>query len=285
MVFYRKPNWFWDFSWTPVSGCWPAPNSPGCANCWPTKWNNSHTHASETVYTAAFTKEANRGRRKWTGILTAYRDGDEMWDRPLTHPGVVNPALGHGKPNLISVVYQGDLFVEGLVKGLAVKRPKKDIDGVCATIAASKHIGLLLTKYTPQMASYLAGLDPRTARVWKQKLWLGFSAENQECFNRRWADIRPFAEAGWFVYVVIAPMLTPVTLPPDFLALGKRTWVVCYGECEQITPEECRPMEADWARAVRDQCRAAEIPLFIRAMHSGEYVPPDLQIREFPTWP
>jgi hypothetical protein len=43
-------------------------------------------------------------------------------------------------------------------------------------------------------------------------------------------------------------------------------------------------MEADWARAVRDQCRAAGIPFFMRAMHSGEYVPPDLQIREFPKW-
>jgi protein gp37 len=239
------------------------------------KWLNSHTWEPETVYTGAITEEAKRGRRKWTGVLTRLREGDKMWDRPLTHPGVENPALGPGKPNLISVVFQGDLFVEG--------RPKKDIDRVFATIAASKHIGLLLTKYTPQMASYLAALDPRTVRVWKSKLWLGFSAENQECFDRRWPDIRPFAEAGWFVYVVIAPMLTAVTLPPDALQLLR--WVVCYGECEQVTPEECRPMETDWARAVRDQCRAAGIPFFIRAMHLGEYVPPDLHIREFPSLP
>jgi protein gp37 len=239
------------------------------------KWLNSHTWTVETVYSGAL-KAANRnGRRKWTGVLTALRDGDKMWNRPLTHPGVVNPALGPDKPNLISVVFQGDLFVEG--------RPKKDIDRVCATIAASKHIGLLLTKYTPQMAAYFGALDPRTVRVWKPKLWLGFSAENQECFDRRWPDLRPFAEAGWFVYVVIAPMLGSVILPPDFLALGK--WVICYGECEQINRDECRPMDADWARAVLKQCRAAGIPFFMRAMHTGAYVPPDLQIREFPSWP
>ena len=283
-MFRRKQNWFYDWSWTPVSGCWPAPNSPGCANCWPMRWLNSHTWKVETVYSEAITKEAKRARRKWTGYLTALREGDEMWNR-LTHPGVENPALGPGKPNLIAVVYQGDLFVEAWVKGELVKRPKKDIDRVCATIAVSKHIGLLLTKYTPQMAAYFDELDPRTVRVWKPKLWLGFSAENQECFDRRWSDIRPFAEAGWFVYVVIAPMLAPVTLPPDFLALGRRTWVVCYGECEQVPPEECRPMETDWAREVRDQCRAAGIPFFIRKMHSGAYVPPDLHIREFPSWP
>jgi protein gp37 len=249
------------------------------------RWLNSHTWKVETVYSGAITKEAKRARRKWTGILTALRDGDHMWNKPLTHPGVVNPALGPGKPNLISVVYQGDLFVEARVKGQLVKRPKKDVDWVCATIAVSKHIGLLLTKYTPQVAAYFDALDPRTVRVWKPKLWLGFSAENQECFDRRWPDIRPFAEAGWFVYVVIAPMLGPVILPPDFLALGKRTWVVCYGECEQVTPEECRPMEEDWARAVLKQCRAAGISFFFRKMHSGAYVPPDLQIRQFPVWP
>jgi hypothetical protein len=118
-----------------------------------------------------------------------------MWNWPLTWPGVVNPALGPGKPNLIFCVLEGDLFVEG--------RPKKDIDRVCTTVALSKHIGLLCTKYTPQMAGYFAALDQRIVRVWQPKLWLGFSAENQECFNRRWVDIRPLAEAGWFVFVSI----------------------------------------------------------------------------------
>jgi protein gp37 len=151
------------------------------------------------------------------------------------------------------------------------------------TIAYSKHIGLLCTKYTWEMAAYLGGLDIRTVSLWMPKLWLGFSAEDQEWFDRRWADIRPFAAAGWFVFVSISPMLGAVTLPPDFLALGK--WVIVNGECEQINRYECRPMDADWARAIRDQCRAANIPFFMRAMHTGAYVPPDLHIRQFPAWP
>jgi protein gp37 len=274
-MFFRKPSWWWDWTWNPVSGCRPI--SDGCKNCWVTKWLNSHRWKRETVYTGAVTKESKRGRRKWTKILTALQDGDPVWSLPRNHPGVVNPALGPGKPNLIVCVMDGDLFVEG--------RPKEDKDSVCVTIAVSRHIGLLCTKYTWEMAAYLTALDPRTVRVWRPKLWLGFSAENQECFDRRWPDIRPFAEAGWFVFVSISPMLKPVTLPPDFLALGKRTWVIVNGECEQITREECRPMEADWARAVRDQCRAAGIPFFMRAMHTGAYVPPDLHIREFPSVP
>ena len=153
-----------------------------------------------------------------------------------------------------------------------VERPKEDIDQVCAIIAASRHIGILRTKYTRQMATYFAALDPRTVKRWHSKFWLCFSAENQEYFDERWADLRPFAEAGWFVFTSLSPLLDLVTLPPDFLALGK--WVIVNGECEQIKPEECRPMEADWARAIRDQCRAARIPFFMRAMHSGAYVQP-----------
>jgi hypothetical protein len=45
-------------------------------------------------------------------------------------------------------------------------------------------------------------------------------------------------------------------------------------------------MEADWARAIRDQSGAANIPFFLRGMHTPGYIPPDLvNEREFPAWP
>lgn len=267
-MFIRKPSWWWDWGWNPVSGCKPI--SAGCTNCWVPKWLNSHTWKSETVYTGV-TALNNRGRRVWTNNLRALQDGDRIWTLPLTFPGVINPALGAGKPNLIFAVMEGDLFVEG--------RPTKDIDRVCATIAQSDHIGLLVTKYTTQMAAYFTALDPRTVRLWKPKLWLCFSAENQQWFDRRWADLRALAEAGWFVFTSLAPLLAPITLPQDFLELGR--WVIVNGECEQIEPERCRPMDADWGRAIRDQCRAAKIPFFMRRMHSGAFVPAGLRIRDF----
>ena len=269
-MYFRKDDWWWDGSWTPVGGCLPP--SEECANCWAPKWLKSHTWKTETVHTGVI-KVDKRGRPGWTGNLTALRDGDPVWNWPLTWPGVENPALGPGKPSLIFVVMEGDLFVKG--------RPKEDIDRVCRTIAASQHIGLLVTKYTAEMAAYFASLDPRTVRRYQSKLWLCFSAGNQEWFDRRWADMRALAEAGWFVFVSIAPMIGPVSLPDDFLALAK--WVIVNGEYEQIEPERCRPMDADWARALLDQCRATQIPFFMRNMHSGAYVPPDLQIREFPS--
>jgi protein gp37 len=233
-------------------------------------WLASHTHRSKTVYTGV--TKVLRGRRVWEKNLTASPDGDQMWTLPLTHPGVVNPALGPGKPNLIFVVVTGDLFVEG--------RPIKDINRTVETVALSDHIGLLVTKYTQQLVAYFAKQSVRTVECWQRNLWLGFSAERQQEFDQRWSDIRPFAVTGWRTLVSIAPILEPVTLPPEFLALGPRTWVIVNGE--EAKHNRCRPLDASWARAIRDQCAVAGIAFFMKGMHTGAPIPPDLQIRQFP---
>jgi protein gp37 len=265
-MYVRKPSWWWDWVWHPVSGCLPV--SEGCRFCFAPRYLHSHTWKSETVHDGV--TEVRHGRRVWTGKINVARDG-KTWTWPLTWPGVDNPALGPGQPSLIFVVVLGDLFYRA--------RPTEHINRVCATIAASPHLGLLCSKYTPEMAAYFATLDPRTVRRWQPKLWLGFSAENEECFDSRWADIRPLAEAGWFVFVSIAPMLEPVMLPPDFLSLAK--WVIVNGEQAKLVRR--RPMKTAWVRAIHDQCAAAHIPLFIKGPHTGGHVAPDLQkIRQFP---
>jgi protein gp37 len=86
------------------------------------------------------------------------------------------------------------------------------------------------------------------------------------------------AERGYLVFVSIAPILDRVVLPDDFLRLGR--WVIVNGE--EGPHHVIRPMEASWARAVRDQCRAAGIPFFLRGMGGKRPIPPDLQIRQFP---
>ena len=97
--------------------------------------------------------------------------------------------------------------------------------------------------------------------------------------------MRALAAAGWFVFVSIAPMLGPVTLPPDFLALGQRGWVICSGE--QGLHKFCRDLDPRWARALRDQCRESGVPFFMKQMARREAnpIPPDLMMtttRQFP---
>src|SRR5262249_36001257 len=197
-----------------------------------------------------------------------------LWDWPLHWPGAKHPKLGPGKPSLIWIGDMSDIFIEN--------RPKEIIGRALGTVVISKHIGLVLTKRTRQMAEYFAALSPHTKQLWKPKLPVGFSAENQECFDQRWADVRPLAEAGWFVFVSIAPMLGPVTLPPDFLALGPRTWVIVSGE-QKIPRTRCSDLDPKWARVVRDQCKVAGIPFFMKQMAKGAPIPPDLQRRQFPS--
>jgi len=264
-------DWWWDATWNPVGGCLPV--SPGCTNCyaaqvagtktWPYK-GSARTHDGVTVV---------RGKRRiFNGKLTAAPDWHSQWTWPLNWRGAKEPKLGHGKPSLIFVGDMADLFIE--------RRPDEIVSRVCATIALSDHIGLLLTKRTQRMAKYFAAQKPRTVGRWQPKMWLGFSAERQQEFDCRWADMRPLADAGWFVFVSIAPMIEQVKLPGDFLALGKRTWVIVAGE--QGPHDHCRDMKPEWARAIRDQCNAANIPFFMKQMSKSEPIPPGLQKRKFP---
>jgi protein gp37 len=249
------------------------PISPGCANCyaaqvagtktWPYP-NSAGVHDGVTVV---------RGKRRiFNGKITAAPDWHSQWRWPLKWRGAKHPKLGPGKPSLIFVGDMADLFIEG--------RSNEIISQVCATIALSDHIGLLLTKRTARMAEYFTTLAPRTVARWQPKLWLGFSAERQQEFDSRWSDVRPLANAGWFVFVSVAPMIGPVTLPDDFLALGPRVWVIVAGE--QGAHDRCRDMKPNWARSVRDQCAEASIPFFMKQMSHGRPIPPALHRREFP---
>jgi protein gp37 len=75
-------------------------------------------------------------------------------------------------------------------------------------------------------------------------------------------------------FFCIEPMLEPVRLALDGIA-----WVIVGGESGPCA----RYMPAEWARGVRDQCKAAGVPLLIKQMCRREAIPTDLTIREFPT--
>jgi protein gp37 len=258
---------WWDYTWNPVGGCKPV--SPGCTNCYAAQLAGTYTHKA-WIHQGVTIRVGTK--RIFNGKHTSVPAGHHSWTEPLCWQGVEHPVLGDGKPSLIFVVDMGDLFYE--------KRPSEIIRRVCATIALSAHIGLLLTKRTERMADYVATLDHRTVRRWQPKLWLGLSAERQQEFDTRWANMRRLADAGWNIFVSIAPMMEPVTLPSDFLTLRDRGWVIVAGE--QGPHQECRDMHPNWARAIRDQCAASGIPFFMKQMARKEPIPPDLLIRQFP---
>jgi protein gp37 len=265
-------DWWWDHTWNVTGGC--SHVSPGCTNCYAAQVAGTKTWPYPGAAGVHNGVTLARGRRRiFNGKLTVAPAGHPLWVWPLRWPGAPSPKLGPNKPSLIFVGDMSDLFHN--------RRPNEIIDRVCATIATSDHIGLLLTKRTARMAKYFEAKSARTVCLWQPRLWLGFSAERQQEFDERWADMRALARTGWIVFVSIAPMLGPVTLPDDFLALGPRAWVIVAGE--QGPHAHCRKMEPDWARAIRKQCDDAGSSFFMKQMSRGAPIPPDLQIRLFPS--
>lgn len=55
-------------------------------------------------------------------------------------------------------------------------------------------------------------------------------------------------------------------------------WVICGGE----SGHKRRPFNCDWARSLRDQCKAAGVHYFFKQIDKVQPIPADLMIREFP---
>ena len=264
-----KPNsdGYWDETWNPMGGCRPL--SAGCVNCYAAR-DVGTLQASLGVPLYRDTTKFKGGRHLFNGSLRELPPDHPAWTFPLRWAGAAKPLLGPGMPSLIFVGDMAEIFLP--------ERSKVVIDRTLGTLASSDHIGLVLTKQPERMVAYVTGQPTITQQRWKRKFWLGFSAETQTCFDLRWPMMRALAEQGWTTFVSIAPMIKPVLLPDDFLALGR--WVIVSGE--QGPYHHCRLMDARWARALRDQCAAAGIPFFMKQMGRKRPIPPDLLIRQFP---
>ena len=139
-----------------------------------------------------------------------------------------------------------------------------------------RHTFMVLTKRPERMNEYFEDNRRRNIEVVLDNVWLGVSVEDQKTADERIPLLLQTPPAKRFVSV--EPMLGAVDLEP-FLKLpplhvdikGKSTWsgidwVICGGE----SGPGARPMRADWARGLRDQCVAAGVPFFFKQW--GEYI-------------
>ena len=86
-------------------------------------------------------------------------------------------------------------------------------------------------------------------------VWLGTSVEDQRTAGTRLpALLQTPAAIRW---ISAEPLLAPINLSPFFERLD---WVVVGGE----SGPGYRPMDLDWARSLRDQCKAAEVAFFFK---------------------
>ena len=110
---------------------------------------------------------------------------------------------------------------------------------------------LLLTK-RPQ---FILSMVPWKASPWPGNVWIGTSVENQRRANER---IPALVQVPAVVrFLSCEPLLESVDLTPWLSALQ---WVICGGE----SGPGARPMAPEWARSLRDQCIAAQVPYFFK---------------------
>jgi protein gp37 len=273
-----------DASWNPVVGC--SIHSPGCKHCYAMRQAHRLASNPATPHYAG-TTEMTKAGPVFTGKIA------QAPDHVLLAP------TRWRKPRRIFVNSMGDLFHESI--------PDEWIDHAFAVMAlCPQHTFQVLTKRVERMWRYLSDLnntcerDDRIASLVRRvsdddeiclkirwplrNLWLGISAERQQEADERIPLLLQTPAAIRFVSA--EPLLGPIDL--GNLREGTFDAITGCGNRERLTVWEdtprldwvivggesgpgARPMEAAWARSIRDQCDAAGAAFFFKQW--GRYVP------------
>jgi protein gp37 len=111
-------------------------------------------------------------------------------------------------------------------------------------------------------------------------IWLGTSVEDQIRFNLRINNLSQ--SPADLAFLSAEPLLGPIDIRGHEEAID---WVIVGGE----SGPDPRPMNIEWARQLKDQCKAAGVAFFMKQLggypdkrKSLDQFPDDLRIREFP---
>ena len=264
---------WWDYSWNPFVGCSHIPGDPSCGNCyaqhivhryeWPTEDGRRTRGRHEGV-----TEEIS-GKALWNGKVIIHPYDDPVWQVPFRYRPESWRALNLGPkgPPLCFIGDISDCFHPDV--------PAEVIDRVIETMIVAGHIGMLCSKRPERMRDYLLRRSPDTLWITQQHIWPGTSAPNQHWFDERWPYLYELAKRDSQTFVSLAPLMEPVVVPPEFLELGNRTWLITGGE-QTTETQNVHETQPAWLRQLRDQCREAGVPFYVLQMSRRETVPLEL---------
>jgi protein gp37 len=165
-----------------------------------------------------------------------YRNGFKV----TPHPDVLELPLTWRRPRTIFVNSMSDLFHEDVSLEFILQLFDK-------MTTASWHTFQVLTKRSER----LAFVAPRLP--WPANVWAGVSVESQ-AYVSRVDHLRQVPVAVRFVS--LEPLLTEISE----ISLEGIDWVIVGGE----SGPNCRPMNADWVRKIRDRCVLESVPFFFK---------------------
>ena len=165
-----------------------------------------------------------------------YRNGFEV----TLHPEALDEPYSWKKGRVVFVNSMSDLFHEDI--GLDF------IQQVFSVMNANKrHTFQILTKRSERLREVAPLLE------WPGNVWMGVTVENNS-YVRRADDLRTVDAAVKFLS--LEPLLGPL---PD-LDLREIDWAIVGGE----SGPGARPIEAEWVRAIREQCLSQDVPFFFK---------------------
>lgn len=287
-----------DVTWNPVRGC--SRVSEGCRHCYaevqaarivrmgkgnPTPYDGlvrvsekTRVHRIDRADGSIDLKKTTETSARWTGKVTfdAFK---------LAEP------LRWKKPRRVFVNSMSDLFHESLTN--------EQIAAVFGVMAACpQHTFQVLTKRSKRMREWFAWADGWPARTpaeltarshgpsareriedamksvlngvvettpvrrdsrWPlPNVWLGVSVENQSAADERIPDL--LATLAAVRFLSCEPLLGPVDARMQFDRANDIDWLIA--GCE--SGPGARPADVAWLRSLRDQCRAAGVPFFLK---------------------
>lgn len=89
---------------------------------------------------------------------------------------------------------------------------------------------------------------------------VGYSVSDQASLDGAARYLRGVRDLARHLFLSVEPLIAPVDLSKY---LGFVHWVIVGGESEQVN-HPARPFNLDWARSIRDQCKAAGVPFFMK---------------------
>jgi protein gp37 len=137
------------------------------------------------------------------------------------------------------------------------------------------HLDWLLLTKRPENIRKFWPLDCHDGNLDRRhNVWLGTSISDQETYDKYAHLLYHYArDLASVLFLSIEPLLGPIKMWHEYDGekvrnwQGAFDWVIAGGE----SGHHARPMHPDWARSLRDQCAAANVPFFFKQW--GEWLP------------
>lgn len=256
-----------DHTFNPWSGCTKV--SPGCAHCYA---------ESLSKRTGSLGKWGHGAERKRTGVANWLQP--VLWNKKAAR--CVHLITKANCPYCCSLP-RPRVFCASLADWLDDEVPAEWLSDLLDLIHQTPNLDWLLLTKRPQNfleRMRVSRLEPRHWHGWRsdwlagyppKNIWIGTTVEDQQRADERIPLLRQIPAAVRFLSC--EPLLGPVNLftaatiggdvnEADPRRIGQRwlDWVICGGE----SGPGSRPMHPDWARSLRDQCAAADVPYFFK---------------------